>query len=146
VETPWGEWLRKTIKAGSVYYFAVGAFSSDDPHFFIVLNPNPSHDLFIATVVASSRIEKVRRRSSHLPPGTLVIIKGSQYTDFTEDYSIIDGNHVHRWSIDELAAKADREELIIKADMNMTLIKKIRTAVKLSPMVEEEVMDLFLVC
>jgi len=39
-----------------------------------------------------------------------------------------------------------RGELEIKAEMDMALIKRIRTAVNLSPMVEEEVKDIFLVC
>jgi hypothetical protein len=146
MEIPWGDLLKKNIKAGSVYYFPTLKLQSTDPHFFIVLNPDPLNDPFIATVVASSQIDKVRRRSSHLPSGTLVIIRDTQYPDFTEPRSIIDGNYVHRWSIDELMRKADRGELTIKADMDIALIKKIRTAVKLSPMIEEEVLDLFLVC
>ncbi|OGP71840.1 MAG: hypothetical protein A2Y80_08120 [Deltaproteobacteria bacterium RBG_13_58_19] len=76
----------------------------------------------------------------------MVIIKRSEYPDFTEDYSIVDGNQVHQRSIGELELKIRKGELEIKADMDMALIKKIRAAVKLSPMVEEEVNDLFLVC
>lgn len=146
MEIPLGDWLKKTIKPGSVYSFAVPSFSSSTPHFFIVLNPNPLSDPFIATVISSSQIDKVRRRRSHLPPGTLLTIKSSEYADFTEDNSIVDGNHVYRWTIGELTAKATNKELTIKADMDMALIKKIRVAVKLSPLVEEEVKDLFLVC
>jgi hypothetical protein len=146
MEIPWGDLLKKSARAGSVYYFSASTFQSSSPHFFIVLNHDPLNEPFIATVVASSQIDKVRRRSSHLPPGTLVIIRRTEYCDFTEDRSIIDGNYVHRWSIAELAAKANRQELTIKTDMNMALIKKIRDAVKLSPLVEEEVIDLFLVC
>lgn len=133
------------MKAGSVYKFPEETFSSTDPHFFIVLNPSPLTDPFVALVCASSRVEKVRRRRSHLPLSTLVTIRIAEYADFTE-YSIVDGNQVYRRSIGELELKIRRGELEIKKDMDMTLIKRIRAAVKLSPMVEEEIKDLFLVC
>jgi len=141
-----GKWLRATIKAGSVYKFSDLTFSSANPHFFIVLNHDPKNDSFIALVCSSSKVDKVRRRRSHLPQGTLVTIQRSEYTDFTEEYSIVDGNQVYQRSIGELELKIRKGELEIKADMDMTLIKKIRAAVNLSPMVEEEVKDLFLVC
>jgi hypothetical protein len=138
-------WLRANLKAGSVYYFSDDSFSSTDPHYFIVLNPDPLNDPFLALVCASSQIDKVRRRSSHLSLATLVRINPDQYTDFTVP-SIIDGNYVHQRSIGELERKIRRGALEIKADMDMTLIKKIRTAVMLSTMIEEEVRDLFLIC
>jgi len=140
-----GNWLRATIKAGSVYKFSEETFSSTDPHFFIVLNPTPKTDPFIALVVASSQIEKVRRRNNHLPQETLVRINPDQYADFTVP-SIVNGNQVYQRTIGELEIKMKRGELEIKAEMDMALIKRIRTAVNLSPMVEEEVKDIFLVC
>jgi hypothetical protein len=76
---------------------------------------------------------------------TLVRVNPSQYADFTVP-SIIDGNYVHQRSIGELEKKIIRGTLEIKADMDMVLIKRMRAAVKLSPMVEEEIKDLFLVC
>jgi hypothetical protein len=140
-----GKWLRATIKAGSVYKFSEETFSSTDPHFFIVLNPTPQTDPFIALVCASSQIEKVRRRRNHLSQETLVRINPNQYVDFTKP-SIVDGNEVHRRTIEELEIKIRKGELEIKAVMDMALIKRIRAAVMLSRMVEEEVKDLFLVC
>jgi hypothetical protein len=139
-------WLTESIKAGSVYKFSEETFSSSDPHFFIVLNHTPSTDPFIALVVASSQIEKVRRRNSHLSQETMVIIKKNEYTDFIRDRSIVDGNQVHQRSIAELEFKIKAGKLEIKADMDLSLIKQIRAAVKLSKMVEDEVKDLFIVC
>jgi hypothetical protein len=143
--TAQANWFRATIKAESVYKFSEATFSSSDPHFFIVLNPTPLSDPFIALACSSSRIDKVLRRTSHLPPGTLVRINPGQYADFTVP-SIIDGNQVHRRSIGELESKIKNGGLTINAEMDMSLIKRIRAAVKLSPVVEEEVKDLFLVC
>jgi hypothetical protein len=140
-----GNWLRGTIRPGSVYKFSEETFSSADPHFFIVLNHTPSTDPFIALVVASSRIDKVRRRRSHLSQETLIRINPDQYADFTVP-SIVDGNHVEKRTIGELERKIKNGSLTIKADMDMVLIKRIRSAVMLSTMVEEEVQDLFLVC
>jgi hypothetical protein len=138
-------WLKGTIKAGSVYKFSEATFSSTDPHFFIVLNHTPSADPFIALVVASSQIAKVQGRNSHLPPETLIRINPGQYADFTLP-SIVDGNQVHQRSIGELEFKIKTGKLEIKADMDLSLVKRIRIAVNLSKKVEDEVKDLFLVC
>ena len=137
--------IRATIKAGSVYKFPEETFSSPDPHFFIVLNPDPTNDSFLALVCSSSKIDKVRRRRSHLPQETLVRINPDQYADFTEP-SIVDGNQVYQRSMGELELKIRRGQLQIKADMDMILIKRIRAAVMRSPLVEEEVKDLLLAC
>jgi len=137
--------IRATIKAGSVYKFPDETFSSTEPHFFIVLNPDPLSNSFVALVCASSKIDRVRRRRSHLPPETLVRINPDQYADFTRP-SIVDGNQVYQRSIGELELKIRRGQLEIKADMDMVFIKRIRAAVMRSPMVEEEVKDLFLAC
>ncbi len=76
----------------------------------------------------------------------MVIIKKNEYTDFIRDRSIVDGNQVHQRSIAELEFKIKAGKLEIKADMDLSLIKQIRAAVKLSKMVEDEVKDLFIVC
>ncbi|MFZ5452306.1 MAG: hypothetical protein ACOZF2_10635 [Thermodesulfobacteriota bacterium] len=137
--------IRATIRAGSVYKFPESTFSSTESHFFIVLNHDPLSDPFIALVCASSKIEKVRRRRSHLPQETLVRINPDRYADFTLP-SIVDGNQVYQRSIGELELKIRRGQLEIKADMDMVFVRRLREAVKCSPMVEEEVKDLFLSC
>lgn len=139
-------WLTNSIKAGSVYKFSEATFPSSNPHFFIVLNHTPSTDPFIALTVASSQVENVHGRNSHLPAETMVIIKNTEYVDFTKDRSIIDCNMVFQRSISELELMNKVGKLEIKADLDISLIKKLRVAVRLSKKVEEEVKDLFLVC
>jgi hypothetical protein len=139
-------WLTNSIKAGSVYKFSEATFPSSDPHFFIVLNHTPATDPFIALVVASSQVEKVRSRNAHLSAETMVIIRNTEYVYFTKDRSIIDCNEVSQRSINELEFMNKVGKLEIKADMDIPLIIKLRVSVRLSKKVEEEVKDLFLAC
>lgn len=88
-------------------------------------------------VISSSRIEAVRNR--HLgergSASTLVIIKKGEYSEFNEE-SIIDCNTVYQFTLQELAAKAAMGKLKVKSKMNIDIIKKLRSAVCDSDMVE----------
>ncbi len=50
--------IKATIKTGTVYYFTEETFSSDEPHYFIVLNHNPAGANIITLVCSSSQIDK----------------------------------------------------------------------------------------
>ena len=79
--------IASTIKPGSVYYFPEQALSSDEPHYFIVVNHNPLTDEILILVCSSSRIDKVKRRvwRRSFPETTVVEIRKDAYPDFTKD-------------------------------------------------------------
>ena len=84
--------IRGTIQPGSVYYFRHDEFlHSTDPHYFIVINIDPTIEQVILLVCASTKKFKVFERSANFPPQTLVQVEPSQYTGFTYT-SIIDCN------------------------------------------------------
>lgn len=133
--------LRQTLRAGTVYYAQLRALTSPEPHYLIVVNRNPLGQGILLFVVASSKVENVRRRRAAQPPETLVEINPTDYTEFTKP-SIVDCNAVFRMSLQELVDRWSRNELAPKNDLPQSLLARIREGVKLSPLVEEEAKDL----
>ncbi len=126
--------IKSTIRPGSVFYFISNTFTtSEEPHYFIVINHNPTTDRVVLLVCASSQIQAVKRRRRNLPD-TTVEIKKEKYPDFKKD-SIVDCNDVFVKSMDTLILK-------LKMEIDITLVKKLRTAVKQSPIVEREIKKL----
>ena len=128
--------IRATIRPGSVYYFPEETFTSDEPHYFIVINQKPLADEIILLVCASSKIESVKRRRRDLP-GTVVVIKKDEYPEFTRD-SIVDCNTVITKRIENLVVKLRQGQLRPKKEMDITIVDKLRKAVMRSPRVEGE--------
>ncbi|MDO9547352.1 MAG: hypothetical protein Q7J65_00080 [Candidatus Marinimicrobia bacterium] len=128
--------IKASIQPGSVYYFPDEELSSPEPHYFIVLNHNPSDDMVLLLVCSSSQIEKVKRRRSGLP-GTCIEIVMSDYKDFTVD-SIVDCNNVFKRSINHLVNKLTSGDLKIKSEMNFAIVQRLRSAVLNSTLVSRE--------
>jgi hypothetical protein len=128
--------LKATIRPGSVYYFPKERFSSKEPHYFVVINIDPTTDEVIFVVCSSSQIEKVKQRNKHKhnPPETLVIVSKKEYVDFTCD-SIIDCNNVFPERIQTLVEKLSKNTLKIKTEMNKDIVIKLRKATWSSPQV-----------
>jgi hypothetical protein len=133
--------IESTIRPGSVFYFIENTFTtSEEPHYFIVINHNPTTDRVVLLVCTSSQIQAVKRRRRNLPD-TTVEIKKEKYPDFKKD-SIVDCNDVFVKSMDTLILKLKQNELKLKMEIDITLVKKLRTAVKQSPIVEREIKKL----
>jgi len=137
IEIPPAVQIKSTIKSGSVYYFTEEIFTSDEPHYFIVINQYPIKDEVVLLVCASSQIQKVKRRRRNLP-GTIVEIERREYIDFTKD-SIIDCNDVLTKKVEHLVSKLREGKLRMKTEMDMALVEKLRKAVIQSPVVEEDI-------
>ena len=120
--------IRASIKPGSVYYFPHESLSSPESHFFVVINVNPIAEEVIFLVCSSSKIDKVKQRNRNNPPETLVEISKRQYPDFTFD-SIINCNNVFPQSIEKLIERLSNKKLQLKAEMDMTLVNKLRKGV-----------------
>jgi len=135
--------IKATIKPGTVFYFTEETFSSQEPHYFIVLNRDPLSTNVVILVCSSSQIEKVEKRIARLglPCETAVKILESEYTSFTTD-SIINCNEVFQRSIDQLVGKLKTNDLKIKAEMSSGFVEKLVAAVRKSPLVAQEVKDM----
>jgi hypothetical protein len=130
--------IKSTIRIGSVYYFTEESLQSDEPHYFIVINKNPHDDKIVFLVCAQSQIAKVKQRRKNLPPETLVEINPKQYPGFKKD-SIIDCNSVWEKSVDQLADKLAREELKLKPEMDVSLVKRLRVGTLRSPSIDHRI-------
>jgi hypothetical protein len=131
--------IKATIKPGSVFYFVEEALSSDNPHYFIVLNHHPLTDNILVLVCSSSQIDKVKERVKRrqFPESTVVEIFTNEYPDFTKD-SIIDCNEVFPRTLEQLIEKLTHGELKLKTMMGRDLIDKLRKAVLDSPKVKDD--------
>ncbi|MFA6977932.1 MAG: hypothetical protein WC209_01310 [Ignavibacteriaceae bacterium] len=128
--------IKASLKSGSVYYFEESSFTSREPHYFIVLNHNPSDDYLLLLVCSSSQISKVKIRNRNNPPSTLVELSPKDYADFTTD-SIIDCNKVFPRSVNELVTKLVNGKLKIKSEMSASFVAKLRQGVLDSPLIAE---------
>lgn len=135
VRVPWQ--LRLTLRPGTVYYFHHRGLTSPEPHFFIVVNSDPLADQILLLAVSSSKISLVHQRRRHLPPATLVEITPAEYGEFKAP-SIVDCNRVFRKSLGELVSDWDAGNLKPKDDLPASLLARIQTGIKLSPLVEDE--------
>ena len=107
-----------TIKTGSVYYFEEEELSSDEPHYFVVLNQNPRTEEFLILVCASSQVEKRKQIAQRLgfPSETQVIISPSEYPLFSKD-TIIDCNRVFEKTSQTLIEKLEQNKLKVCTEM-----------------------------
>jgi hypothetical protein len=128
--------IKATLKSGSVYYFEDDSLSSTEPHYFIVLNHDPSNDFLLLLVCSSSQIQKVKIRNKNNPSSTLVELTPKDFSDFTKD-SIIDCNRVFPRSVNELILKLSEGKLKLKSDLPVAIVSKLQQGVLDSTMVEE---------
>ncbi|MCL0090254.1 hypothetical protein M1O54_07920 [Dehalococcoidia bacterium] len=133
--------IKATIRPGSVFYFLEDTLTSDEPHYFIVINIDPLTDKTLVLVCASSQISKVRRRRKNYPVETLVEITPANYADFKVN-SIVDCNDVWEKTVSELVQKRSQGELQLKVQMETALIEKLRQGVLASQRVKNRIKTL----
>lgn len=133
--------ILATIKAGSVYYFEEEELSSDEPHYFVVLNQNPRTEEFLILVCASSQIEKRRQIMQRLgfPPETLVFVSPSEYPIFSKD-TVIDCNRVFEKTSQTLIEKLDQNKLKVCTEiMPNTILQKLIKGILASTQISEKI-------
>jgi hypothetical protein len=132
--------LAKTIQQGSVYYFDDKTLSSPDPHYFIVINKNPSKEDPILLVCASSKVKEVEKSRSLWRAKTVVKISKTEYIGFTLD-SIVDCNFILEKSKKELEGKLKDGRLKVKPVISKSIVDKLVNAVLESDVVEKYIKD-----
>jgi hypothetical protein len=138
--------IADTIETGSVYYFQDDSLSSDEPHYFLVLNKNPRTEEFLMLVCASSKVEKRKRIAKRLgfPKKTMVVVSPLQYATFKVE-SVIDCNRIFEKSIKALSDRLDRGRLkICKELMPKAVIQELITGALASNQVSEKVRKILL--
>ena len=131
--------IRATIRPGSVYYFRHEDFlRSSDPHYFVVINIDPTIEQIILLVCASTKISKVVARSGNLPPQTLIKVKPSQYPGFPHT-SIFDCNYFYPDSIENLVQRLASKQLELKPEMDIQLVEQLRQGVLDSPLIADRI-------
>jgi len=127
--------IKAVLKPGAVFYFEEESLKSDEPHYFVVLNQNPSVDVILLMVVSSSQIPKVYlRNQNNNPSETLIEVSPTEYPDFTKN-SIFDCNKVFLKTVDELIDKVKTNKLKLKSNISSELLDRLRNAVLASPSV-----------
>jgi len=130
--------IRGTIRPGSVYYFPHESFSSPKPHYFVVINIDPTIDEVILLICASSKIASVRSQWRNCPDETFVVISPRQYSGFKAT-SILNCNHVIEQSIDQLVERLSNERLKLKPEMSIELVEQLRQGMISSPTVSSRI-------
>lgn len=120
--------IRLSLRSGTVYYMRDRALTSVQPHYFVVVNADPLGEEVLLLTVASSKIDKVKRRRAKEPESTVVEIPLSEYVDFTKD-SIIDCNQVFTKSLQDLCSQWQRKEIVPKQDIPKEVLGKLQQGV-----------------
>lgn len=135
--------ILATIKTGSVYYFEEGELTSDEPHYFIVLNKNPCVEEFLILVCASSQVEKRKQIAQRLgfPSETQVVVTPSEYAIFSKD-TIINCNRVFEKTSQTLIEKLEQNKLKVCTEMMpdevlQKLIKGVLTSSQISEKIKQ---------
>jgi len=129
------------LRSGSVYYLQHREMTSPEPHYFVVLNSNPSANEFLVLIVASSKVETVKRRRKNLPESTLVEIAPTDYSEFSQQ-SIIDCNQCFRFSRQELLNKLQQRVANEKKPIPEDIVDKLRQGILASPLIENEIKEM----
>ncbi len=127
--------LRATIRPGSVYYFRHESFSSLEPHYFVVINIDPTTDDVVLLLCASSAGHSV---GTNCPRETFIQIGPSQYPGF-RSASVLNCNHVIEQTIEQLVARLSNRTLELKTEMDIRLVEQLRKGVLVSPLVANRI-------
>lgn len=139
--------ILATINTGSVYYFEEKELSSNEPHYFVVLNQNPRTEEFLILVCASSQVEKRRQIIQRLgfPEETLVFVSPAEYAIFSKD-TVIDCNRVFEKTPQTLIEKLDQNKLkvcteVIPDAVLQKLIRGILASAQISEKIKRMLSD-----
>lgn len=139
VDIPAQVQIEITIKRGAVYYFKEDSFTSQDPHYFVVLNHSPLSDVILVLACASSQVEKRKDITKRLnrPSESLVFVGPSEYAEFSKD-TVFDCNSVIEKSIQSLINKMEKRELwLCGTEMPEEIVNRLIAGVLVSSQVRE---------
>lgn len=127
--------IKLTIQQGSIFYFVEETWKSDEPHYFIVLNPSPQKDVLLIMVGATTLCAKDFSRITGLPKETFVDVTPDECQTLKK-ISLFNCNNVIEKSIDTLVKKLEKEELKRCGYVEMPILTRLLNGVKMSPNVK----------
>lgn len=140
-----GKILIGAIKEGNVYLFQNPNFTNvDHEHFHVVVNRSPQVEEVIILVHATSQVEKKRQwvESNNLPDDTLVITNPTE-CQFLSKETAFNCNDRTLFTKDDLESLTDSYQLKYIEQIPTQLLERIRAGLMASPLIEEEIKDLF---
>ncbi len=135
--------LRKVVlRCGSVLYGHIASITSNEPHYIIILNDNPSYGDSFALVVASSRVERVAQLRSMYGADTIAEISlGSE--KFLSKPTYINCNDVKYFNVKYIKEKFDCNELkCLDATLSKDTLRQVIRCVKNSRTVSMQIKSL----
>ncbi len=132
--------LRLGLRAGSVFYFEARELRSTEPHYFVVVNRDPLGLKLLLLAVFTSNLEGVKLRNKERP-STVVEIAPADYPELTLP-SAIDCNVLFRRTLDEMSGMVRSRVVRYHRDLPPAALARVREAILLSPVIEEEDKDL----
>ena len=127
--------LRLGLRAGSVFYFQTRELTSEQPHFFVVVNRDPIGTKRVLLTIVTSKVEAVRRRNRERPE-TFIEISPGDYDELTMN-SAIDCNVVIEKPLAELAEMVRSRQVRYHRDLPaeiFTMLKRLSARVLWSKM------------
>jgi len=132
--------LRLGLRPGSVFYFQSRELTSEQPHFFVVVNRDPIGTKRLLLTIVTSNIEAVRRRNRGRPE-TFIEVSPADYDELKVD-SAIDCNVVIEKPLSELVGMVRRKEVRYHRDLPVQIFAKLKAAVLASSVVAPEIKEL----
>lgn len=132
------------IQTGSVFYFEEESISSNEPHYFVVLNRNPKTEEILILAIASSQVEKRKSIVVKLgfPVETLVEIVPEEYPLFTKN-TVIDCNRAFEKSIQSLTEKLENGKLKVCDEvMPAEIVSKVTGGMLASTQISKNIQDM----
>lgn len=121
--------IEKTLKQGAIYKFSDNQLKGSSlPHYFIVLNNDPSADELIGMVVTASYSERKHNwLTSKFEEETIFVFGPEQYKELRHK-SYIDCNRLFLKTREELIKKRSKGELNIKPEISDEVLQQIKEA------------------
>lgn len=127
--------IKLTIQQGSIFYYVEETWKSDEPHYFIVLNPSPQKDALLIMVGATTLCATDFARITGLPKDTFVDVTPDECQTLKK-ISLFNCNNVIEKSIDTLIEKLEKEKLKRCGYVETPVLERLLNGVKMSPNVK----------
>ncbi len=135
------------IEQGSVFNFTLiteDTARQTKNRFFVVMNQNPKTDLVLLMLSPTTQIDKKNEylKRSGITEETLVIVTPKEYSGFTKDSAFNCNDVFDDVKISDLIKKIEDCGSMNYPKMSITLINKLKKAIKKSPRVSTAVKNL----
>ena len=123
-------YLNGTIEQGAVYYFPEEKLTSEEPHYFVVMNADPKQNVVLLMTCATSKVQKtINRRNDELE--TIVVVASTE-CEFFKKMTAFDCNIIFEKRMEQLVQKYNEGKLKYKGLLPKAIIEKLRKGIQMS--------------